>query len=60
MNKMTIEEAREYVANLADKEGEKQFAREVRAGSWDHRRDIQSALKNGPFEPRKLILPRWR
>ena len=50
---MSIEEAREYVATLADKEGEKQFAREVRAGCWDHRRDVQSALK-GPFVPRKL------
>lgn len=51
---MTIEEAREYVASLAEKEGEIRFAREVRAGLWDHRRDVQSALKNGPFVPRKL------
>lgn len=51
---MTIEEAREYVASLADQEGEKQFAREVRAGCWDHRNDVQSALKNGPFKPREL------
>ena len=46
----TIEEKREFVARLADAEGEKQFAREVRAGTWDHRRDVQ----NAPFEPRKL------
>lgn len=52
--KMTIEEAREYVAKLADREGEIQFAREVRTGVWDHRNDVQSAYQNGPFTPRKL------
>ena len=51
---MTIEEAREYVAALADKEGETRFAREVRSGAWDHRNDVQSALNNGPFKPREL------
>lgn len=51
---MTIEQAREYVASLADKESETQFAREVRAGCWDHRSDVQSVLKNGPFTPRAL------
>ncbi len=50
---MTIEEAREYVAKLAEAEGELRFAREVKAGAWDHRNDVQSALK-GPFTPRKL------
>lgn len=51
---MTIEEAREYVAKLADQENEIQFAKEVRAGCWDHRDDVQSALKNGPFVAREL------
>ena len=53
---MNIQEAREYVAKLADKEGETQFAREVRAGAWDHRRDVQSALVK-PFVPRALNRP---
>lgn len=51
---MTIEQAREFVARLADQESETQFAREVRAGCWDHRADVQSALKNGPFKPRAI------
>jgi len=51
---MQIEEAREYVAKLAEKEGEFKFAREVRAGAWDHRSDVQSALTNGKFTPRKI------
>jgi hypothetical protein len=54
MDAMTIEQAREYVATLADREGENQFAREVRAGCWDHRNDVQSAFQRGPFIPRKL------
>jgi hypothetical protein len=43
--KPTIEEARERVAQLAERDGEEQFAREVRAGAWDHRNDVQAALR---------------
>ncbi len=46
-----IEEAREYVAKLADAEGEVVFAAQVRAGSWDHRSDVKSALLRD-FKPR--------
>lgn len=48
---MTIEQARETIAKLADLEGETVFAREVRAGCWDHRNDVQSVM-NGKFKPR--------
>lgn len=51
---MTIEQAREYVASLAEKEGELAFARQVRAGAWDHRKDVQSAFITGPFKHRLL------
>lgn len=40
----TIEEAREVIALLAEGDGEHQFARGVRAGSWDHRADVRAAL----------------
>ena len=43
MTTRTIEEAREIVARLAEKDGETVFAAEVRAGCWDHRRDVQAA-----------------
>jgi hypothetical protein len=49
----TIEQARETVATLADAEGERTFAREVRAGCWDHRNDVQRALA-GDLKPRPL------
>lgn len=49
---MSIEQARELIAKLAEKDGEIQFAREVRAGCWDHRNDVQAALK-GTFEAKK-------
>lgn len=49
----TLEQAREYVAALAEREGEKQFAREVRSGCWDHRSDVQRALVED-FKPRPL------
>ena len=41
----TIEEARSEVANIARAEGEVIFAKEVLAGCWDHRRDVQAALR---------------
>ena len=43
-NVKTIEAARERIAKLAEKDGEYVFAREVRAGCWDHRNDVQAAL----------------
>lgn len=49
----TIEEARTIIADLAKIEGEEIFAREVLAGAWDHRRDVQAALA-GTFTPREL------
>ena len=42
---VTIESARERVAALAEKNGELRFAREVRAGCWDHRSDVQAAAR---------------
>ena len=35
---------REYIARLAEGEGECLFAREVRGGCWDHRRDVANAI----------------
>lgn len=49
----TIQEAREVIAKLAESEGELQFAREVRAGAWDHRRDVVAAM-NPDFKPRAI------
>jgi hypothetical protein len=40
-----IEQARSRVANLAKADGHIVFAREVLAGAWDHRNDVQSALR---------------
>lgn len=54
MIKMTLEDARKFIADLAMKDGEHQFAREVLAGAWDTRSDLQKAMNEGPFEPRKL------
>lgn len=42
---VTLEEARERVAAVAEKHGEHVFAGEVRAGCWDHRSDVQAALQ---------------
>lgn len=50
----TIEQARDFIAALAEREGEMQFAREVRAGAWDHRRDVQAAMTNANFRVRPL------
>lgn len=37
---------REIIARLAEDDGEHEFAREVRAGMWDHRRDVASSISN--------------
>ena len=39
-----IEQARHYIAELARKDGEIIFSREVIAGCWDYRNDVQTAL----------------
>lgn len=41
--------AREQVAELAEAEGEGTFARQVRAGAWDHRSDVQAAARGEPL-----------
>lgn len=40
----TIEEARKIIADKATQQGEIAFAREVLAGCWDHRNDVQKEL----------------
>ena len=40
-----INAGRERIAKIAEQHGEHQFAREVRAGCWDHRRDVSEAIK---------------
>lgn len=50
---LTIEHARETIASLAEREGNTIFAREVLAGCWDSRSDVQSVLA-GTFRPRKI------
>lgn len=45
MGQVTIEQAREVVATAAEADGELKFAREVRAGCWDSRHDVQAALR---------------
>lgn len=42
---VTLREAREVVAKAAEAEGEHEFARQVRAGAWDNRNDVQAALR---------------
>lgn len=41
---MTLEQARETLGRLWQEAGEIQFGREMQAGSWDHRREIQAAM----------------
>ncbi|CAB5228904.1 hypothetical protein UFOVP1545_47 [uncultured Caudovirales phage] len=51
---MTLEQqAREIIATKAEAAGELTFAREVRAGAWDHtnRRDIANVLAKLRAEP---------
>lgn len=48
---VTIEKAREIIAARATAAGEHMFAREVLAGCWDHRRDVQAALAGRPPLP---------
>lgn len=39
-----VKAGRERIAKLADAGGEAVFAREVRDGCWDHRRDVAEAI----------------
>ncbi len=39
-----IQKGREKIAKLAEADGEIKFAREVRAGCWDHRLDVTRAI----------------
>lgn len=41
-----VDKGREIIAKLAEKDGKNVFAREVRAGCWDHRNDVKSAIRN--------------
>jgi hypothetical protein len=47
-----IVEGREWIASLADAEGEHAFASEVRFGCWDHRSDVARAITGERFEVR--------
>ena len=42
----TIEQARQVIADRANARGESAFAREVIAGVWDDRGDVQAALRS--------------
>lgn len=44
MNQL-LQQARERIAKFAEHGGAGRFAREVRAGCWDRRSDIQSELR---------------
>lgn len=48
---MTTEQAREILAKRAEQDGETAFAREVRAGCWDHRPDLQAVLAGRSLRP---------
>lgn len=47
-------EGRDHIARLAEKDGEHTFAREVRAGCWDHREDVSFAITRA-----KLLANFW-
>lgn len=38
-------DAREIIARRAEDDGEMKFAREVRAGAWDHRNDVREVCR---------------
>lgn len=50
------EQARKAIADLAKGDNEHQFAREVLAGCWDHRDDVQAALHH-IAETGKMVEP---
>ena len=49
-----IAQGREFIAQLAEKEGEIAFAEQVRFGCWDHRNDVAKAIKGERFQVREL------
>lgn len=51
MENITIQDARKVIADLAMKDGEVVFAKEVLAGCWDHHSDVQAVLA-GTFVPK--------
>jgi hypothetical protein len=51
VNKTALHLGREHIARLAEADGEVIFAREVRGGCWDHRRDVARAIADA----RRLI-----
>lgn len=44
MHPIVVQRGRDRIAALADRENEHTFAREVRAGAWDHRGDVSRAI----------------
>lgn len=53
-NMNRIAQGREFIAQLAEKEGETEFAEQVRFGCWDHRNDVAKAINGERFQVRKL------
>jgi hypothetical protein len=39
------QKGRDYLAAHAERKGELMFAREVREGMWDHRRDVSACIR---------------
>jgi hypothetical protein len=48
---MSLQQAREAIAVRAVADGHYVFAREVLAGCWDHRNDVQAAMAGYPLRP---------
>lgn len=46
---ISIERAREFVARIAELEGNPGYAQEIRGGCWDHRPDVKAALRGEPL-----------
>lgn len=53
-DKNPIQEGRDWIASLAEAEGEHVFAGQVRFGCWDHRDDVARAIKGERFKVRGL------
>ena len=43
--KNPVSAGREVIARMAESDGEARFAREVRAGCWDHRHDVSREIE---------------
>lgn len=44
MHPIVVQRGRDRIAALAERDDEHTFAREVRAGAWDHRGDVSRAI----------------